>query len=892
MLKTSSSAGLIAERITVGTGCTLRSDSTSTGTLRLNVSRQLNMQGSARLEGGLMHIFAYETNVDSSSYVEAVTVIELTGNKFNSLGVLKCTESDCSSRFQLMSMSLGGSAYVEASRINVTTERLSMQGSSRLDASARGFAQLSGTGAGVEPSDGSGGGSGGGHGGSGGTGHGGNAGGVAYGVIEQPVTAGSGGGCARYANSYDRDGGTGGGTVRIDVSGTLTVAASASIRVNGAQGSDSGINCCANCWCGDNAYNGGGGAAAGSIWITAESMLGSGSLQATGGAGGSSGVRSGSWQNAGGGGAGGRIAVHCASQLASGIAMSAVGGQRGANDAGNEGVGAPGIIFTSVSGVRTLVVDNAATSSSLVGGNVRLPASGDGSLAVHTLKIVNSKVDVYFSVNATLVIGLSSDVTTRVLNVTSLSTTSCKWLAHSRVSAVTMQLLNTVWTSAAPIAVSNVLKISGSTTLTTSASGGRIEAGTLLVETGTILTTSSISEGVLEVVAGTMRVQGTGAVRAGALHVNASSWSVEASESNVQTYSLLRYDVQSMQVAGVMRCTNQGCSIMGRFSQMNMSGSSSYLEATHIFLEGSDLNMKGSSRLDASARGFAQLSGTGAGAEPSDGTGGGSGGGHGGTGGTGHGGDAGGVAYGVIEQPVTAGSGGGRARYANGHFRDGGTGGGTVRIDVSGTLTMAASASIRVNGAQGADSGVGCCGHCWCGDDAYNGGGGAAAGSIWITAESMLGNGSLQATGGAGGSSGYRSGSWQNAGGGGAGGRIAVHCASQLASGIAMSAVGGQRGPNDAGNEGVGAPGTIFTSVSGVRTLVVDNAATSSSLVGGYVRLPAVGNGSLAVHMLKVVNSHVHLYYHATIGATSATNSKVVSLLSVVSHSLIVTSTE
>jgi hypothetical protein len=163
------------------------------------------------------------------------------------------------------------------------------------------------------------------------------------------------------------------------------------------------------------------------------------------------------------------------------------------------------------------------------------------------------------------------------------------------------------------------------------------------------------------------------------------------------------------------------------------------------------------------------------------------------------------------------------------HFRDGGAGGGTVRIDVSGSLTMAPSSSIRANGAQGADSGISC--QSGCGDDAYNGGGGGAAGSIWITAESMLGNGSLQATGGAGGAAGARSGSWQSAGGGGAGGRIAVHCASQLASGISMSAVGGQRGSNDAGNEGVGAPGTIFTSVGGVRTLVVDNAASTSIIL-------------------------------------------------------------
>ena len=86
------------------------------------------------------------------------------------------------------------------------------------------------------------------------------------------------------------------------------------------------------------------------------------------------------------------------------------------------------------------------------------------------------------STNATHVIGSLSDVTTRLLNATSLSTTSCTWLAHSRVATVTMQLLSTVWTSAEPIGASSTLKINGSTTLTINASVGRIEAGTLLVE--------------------------------------------------------------------------------------------------------------------------------------------------------------------------------------------------------------------------------------------------------------------------------------------------------------------------------------------------------------------------------------------------------------------------
>ena len=71
-----------------------------------------------------------------------------------------------------------------------------------------------------------------------------------------------------------------------------------------------------------------------------------------------------------------------------------------------------------------------------------------------TLRVVNSKVDVHYSVNATHVIGLLSDVTTRQLEAASLSTSSCTWLAHSRVTTVTMQLLSTVWTSAEPIGAS------------------------------------------------------------------------------------------------------------------------------------------------------------------------------------------------------------------------------------------------------------------------------------------------------------------------------------------------------------------------------------------------------------------------------------------------------
>ena len=387
----------------------------------------------------------------------------------------------------------------------------------------------------------------------------------------------------------------------------------------------------------------------------------------------------------------------------------------------------------------------------------------------------------------------------------------------------------------------------------------------------------------------------------------ASTWQLSLSCDSIDSAGTCTFSVSRSTTSGSYEINYAGAVVL-----------TASLEAPSINITAVSLDMQGSSRLDASARGFAQLSGTGAGAEPSDGTGGGSGGGHGGTGGTGHGGNAGGVAYGVIEQPVTAGSGGGRGRYpsyltyvptvgtwaagraacqslggdlasihsaaendavravvphttaawigatdavsegtwrwsdgtpwdysnwspgepnnqgdedcgeayadhpgwndmpcsagrgavcrlsaaAAVHFRDGGAGGGTVRIDVRGTLTLAPSASIRANGAQGADSGISCQSRCL--DNAYNGGGGAAAGSIWITAESVLGNGSLQATGGAGGAAGARTGSWQSPGGGGAGGHIGMILLEPPSVSVFVSGGAGGSGAGGSGNGGAG----------------------------------------------------------------------------------------
>lgn len=109
--------------------------------------------------------------------------------------------------------------------------------------------------------------------------------------------------------------------------------------------------------------------------------------------------------------------------------------------------------------------------------------------------------------------------------------------------------------------------------------------------------------------------------------------------------------------------------------------------------------------------------------------------------------NTGGATYGTNNSPSVLGSGGGA-----GGSNIGGVGGGKVRLDVAGTLTV--SGNITANGSNGAAS--------------THAGGGGSGGSIHITAGTITGGSSITANGGNGGdgSSGD--------GGGGGGGRIAV----------------------------------------------------------------------------------------------------------------------
>jgi hypothetical protein len=174
--------------------------------------------------------------------------------------------------------------------------------------------------------------------------------------------------------------------------------------------------------------------------------------------------------------------------------------------------------------------------------------------------------------------------------------------------------------------------------------------------------------------------------------------------------------------------------------------------------------------LTADGRGypFRDERGPGAGVQVSWG---GSGAGHGGWGANGASGGIGGKHYGSVLQPVHMGS-----QSGSSDSGPGAAGGGAIRLEVAGTVT--------VNGRLSAD-GAGA---------PVNNAGGGSGGSIWITAQAIAGEGSIRANGGPG--------EWVD-GGGGAGGRIALHYAQNEFAG-ALTAVG-------AGGSGIGGAGTIYT---------------------------------------------------------------------------------
>ncbi|HEX4351148.1 MAG TPA: carboxypeptidase-like regulatory domain-containing protein, partial [Verrucomicrobiae bacterium] len=215
----------------------------------------------------------------------------------------------------------------------------------------------------------------------------------------------------------------------------------------------------------------------------------------------------------------------------------------------------------------------------------------------------------------------------------------------------------------------------------------------------------------------------------------------------------------------------------------------------------------------------------------------GSGGGHGGNGGASASGESGGLAYDSSLQPINWGSQGG---VPSTNFTSFSQGGGAIRMDVAGTLTV--NGTITANGKSAV----------------FPETGGGAGGSVWVEAGTLAGSGAITANGGAG---------EPSSGGGGGGGRIALYYATNSFSGSlnAAGAAGASAGQNGSiVSVTLVPPQIISQSPSGPTTNAVSsvilNLDSQASLIssGFFNATITTPNGVLPVEGVSYASSNMY----------------------------------
>ena len=252
----------------------------------------------------------------------------------------------------------------------------------------------------------------------------------------------------------------------------------------------------------------------------------------------------------------------------------------------------------------------------------------------------------------------------------------------------------------------------------------------------------------------------------------------------VSTGSVISFDHCSTiewgltEILGDGTLTADGAS--GTFGNMRISDGGLITHTALVTASGltvtGDLTVDAGGALNVDGKGFGSVSGPGAGVGSQNG----GGGGYGGAGGNGE--SAGGPAYGSPAEPAELGSGGGYGWYGSTMNVAGGTGGGSIRLDVGGTLTVNGAVS-----AKGTDGGAGNV------YTAYWSGGGGSGGSIYLDVGTLAGSGTISVNGGNGG--------WANRAGGGGGGRIAMYFENYTYSGsvTVSGGAGAEYGKNGTG---------------------------------------------------------------------------------------------
>jgi hypothetical protein len=691
-------------------------------------------------------------------------------------------------------------------------------------------------------------------------------GGFTYDSTMSPVNLGSGGG----TYSGFSTGGAGGGSIQLNVTGTLQAAGK--ISANGGNGSGTG----------------GGGGSGGSIWLTVGTLSGSGFITASGGSGAGS---------IGGGGGGGRIAISCNNSSFTGP-VSAYGG-------GGAGWGGAGTVYlkTNSQSYGQLILDNGGntgTNTTFSASSIDLLVTGwaigqgpVGGWSVRNLHICTNSVLTTVASTSSQTVNVTGNATIDAGGAISVDGTGSGASSGTGAGATYSGSIkggggHGGFGAANPSGYGGAYDLIQSPF--TAGSGGGNGSGSSIAPyggagggalrlnvTGTLAVNGRVSAngkngdinsgggsgGSLWITAGTVAGSGTISATGGSgnglgggggggrisLGYTASAFNGSVSACGSGGYACggagTIYTKANNQSVGQLLVDNGGLSgtntplssvygipaspfnlTVGDGAVVCPQPSFPVLSNLTITAGGLFTSLSGQSNLDlvvlanvdvaaggaiaVDANGFAQASGPGTGLSAG---GSGSGAGYGGLGGASATAAPGGTNYGSAQQPVDQGSGGG---FGSGPLYGGSQGGGAIRLNVGGVLTVDGQFSANGN---------------WGFQD--NSGGGSG-GSIWVTAGTLAGNGQITANGGEGELYG---------GGGGAGGRIALYSRANVFAGL-VSVFGGE-------GDFRGADGSIFDStnltlqvLSYTPAGIVNSGVSSVSLVFNEAPDPASFSGT------------------------------------------------
>ena len=532
----------------------------------------------------------------------------------------------------------------ETHKLTISAANIDIQASGKIDASEKGYNAQTGPGYSSQYCSSYGPGSGASYGGWGGC----NTTNGPYGSESAPINIGSGG----RGGYVGEAGGKGGGVIKLDVTGTLTISGTIS-----AEGQDR-----------PGGGNGGGGGSGGSIWIIAGSLAGTtGTITANGGD---------SPAGGGGGGGGGRITITGYSSDNFTGTKSAYGGSEGGTRDGGAGT-----IYTK--------------SSSQTNGDLLIKNNNLGGPDLNTLTSSSYTFD----------------------GVTVQDTGKAKTGATTTLTTTTL----TVQTSG----VFTSQYTSTATTLTGDASGSVVTAsgGSVTISNTTLSNPPVTNNGTFTANGASFTLQTT-FIQNGTVNFPSSDLTIGNGGTLEIKNTNLTLNNLTIQSGGILTHTDN-----------------STTETYKIVLTiNQDMNINAGGKVDVDQRGYDRHNGTGFSSQYCSSYGPGSGASYGGWGGcnTTNG------PYGSESAPINIGS-GGRDGYVG---SVGGNGGGAVRIDVTGTLTI--SGEITADGQSAGGTG--------------NTGGGGSGGSVYLNVGALDGCGTISTTGGN-----------SPSGGGGGGGRIAYY---------------------------------------------------------------------------------------------------------------------